>query len=115
VEKKYGVACGAWQIVDSSYTTPIQCLQLLHKTRDSFPNLAIALRIMLMMPITTAKAERSFSKLKIIKNYMRTTMGQERLSNLALLSIESELRENMDFSDLINSFAELKARKIDFV
>jgi hypothetical protein len=41
-------------------------------------------------------------------------MGQERLSNLALLSIESELCENLDFSDLINSFAGLKVRKIYF-
>jgi hypothetical protein len=59
------------QIVDSSYTTPIQCLQLLHKTRDSFSNSAIALRIMLAMPVTTATAERSFSKLKIIKKIDR--------------------------------------------
>jgi hypothetical protein len=72
-------------IADSSYTTPIQCLHLLHKIRDSFPNLAIALRILLTMPITTAMAEKIFSKLRIIKkNNMRTTMGQERLSNLAL-------------------------------
>jgi hypothetical protein len=91
------------QIVDLSYTTPIQCLRLLYKTRDSFPNLAIALRIMLTMPITTAMAEISFSKLKIIKNYMRTTIDQERLSNLTLLSIERELCESLDFSDLINS------------
>jgi hypothetical protein len=70
---------------------------------------------MLTMPITAATTERSFSKLKIVKNYMKTTMGQERLSNLALLPTESELCENMDFSDLINSFAELKVRKIDFV
>jgi hypothetical protein len=69
-----------------------------------------------MMPITTATAERSFSNLKIIKkNYMWTTMGQERLSNLALLLTESELCENLDLSDLINSLAELKARKTDFV
>jgi hypothetical protein len=46
---------------------------------------------------------------------MRTMMGQEKLSNLALLSTESELCENLDFNNLINSFAELKARKIDFV
>jgi hypothetical protein len=87
----------------------------MQKTRDPFPNLAITLRIMLTMPITTATAEGSFSKLKIRKNCMRTTMGQERLSKLALLSIESELCENLDFSDLINSLAELKARKIHLV
>jgi hypothetical protein len=65
------------------------------------------------MPITTATAERSFSKLKIIKNYMRTKLGQERLSNLEFLSIERDLCGNLDFSGLINSFAGFKARKID--
>jgi hypothetical protein len=45
---------------------------------------------------------------------MRTTIGQERLSNLALLSIESELRENLDFSDLINSLS-WRQKKVDFV
>lgn len=102
-------------IIDSSYNTPLQCLQLLTKIRDSFPNLTVTLRILLTMPVTTATAERSFSKLKIIKNYMRTTMTQERLSNLALLSIESDLCEQLDYSDLINSFSEIKARKINFV
>jgi hypothetical protein len=67
------------------------------------------------MPNTTATAERSFSKLKNIKNYMRTTMVKEILSNMAFLSTESELCENVDFSDLINYFAELTVRKIDFI
>jgi hypothetical protein len=39
-------------------------------------------------------------------------MSQERLSNLALLSIESGLCENLDFIDLIISFADLKAREL---
>jgi Ran GTPase-activating protein (RanGAP) involved in mRNA processing and transport len=55
------------------------------------------------------------SRLKITKNCMRTTMGQERLPNLAMLSIESKLCENLYFSDLINSFTEPNVRKIDFV
>jgi hypothetical protein len=53
------------QRVDSSYTTPIQCLQLLHKTADSLPNLAIALRIMLTMLITTVTAEIIFKIKKL--------------------------------------------------
>ena len=51
------------------------------------PNIAIALRILLTLPITVASGERSFSKLKIIKNYLRSTMTQERLSGLATLAI----------------------------
>ena len=67
------------------------------------------------MSVTTASAERSVSKLQIIKNYMRTTMTQERLSNSALISNESDLCEQLDYNSLINSFAEIKARKINFV
>jgi hypothetical protein len=70
---------------------------------------------MLTMLITTASAESIFSKLKIIKNYLRTTMVQERLSDLAIISIENEICENLDYGDLIATFSEAKARKINFV
>ena len=38
----------------------------------------------------TASAERSFSKLKLIKSYLRFIMSQERLSRLIILSIEKK-------------------------
>ncbi|KAK4707971.1 hypothetical protein R3W88_028896 [Solanum pinnatisectum] len=83
------------------------------KRLDSFPNAYIAYRIMLTIPVTVASAERSFSKLKIIKSYLRSTMSQERLSGLAILSIEKELLEEIDYTKIINNFASQKARKID--
>lgn len=79
-----------------------------------FPNLAIAIRIFLTLPVTVASGERSFSKLKIIKNYLRSTMGQERLSDLAIISIEKEISEDIDVSDIISEFALKKARKAKF-
>jgi len=45
---------------------------------------------MLTIPISIASAERSFSKLKLIKSYLRSTMSQQRLKGLALLSIEKD-------------------------
>ena len=42
-------------------------------------------------------------------------MGQERLSSLSLLSIESDLVRDMDFDDVINSFAARKAKKGEFL
>ena len=60
------------------------------KRLDSFPNAYIAYRILLTIPITVAYAKRSFSKLKLIKSYLRSTMLQERLSGLAILSIEKK-------------------------
>ncbi|KAK4874583.1 hypothetical protein RN001_013943 [Aquatica leii] len=47
---------------------------------DFFPNAGIIFRILLTMPVSVATTERSFSKLKIIKNYLRSTMGQNRLT-----------------------------------
>ena len=45
---------------------------------------------------------------------MRSTMTQERLTDLAVLSIESELARAVDFKDIINDFANMKARKVLF-
>ena len=63
---------------------------------------------------TKKYAEISFSKLKLIKSYLRSTMSQERLSGLAILSIEKEMLEKLEYKILINQFASQKARKIDF-
>jgi hypothetical protein len=44
---------------------------------------------------------------------MWSTMTQERLSSLAILHIENGVAQNLDFYDIISSFAEIKARKIN--
>jgi hypothetical protein len=95
-------------------STPMDLLQLIHKysLTDAYPNTAIALRIFLTIPVTVASCERSFSKLKLIKNYLRSTMGQERLSSLAIVSIENEVANSINYDNVINQFATAKARKV---
>ena len=56
----------------------------------SMPELVTACVFFMTLPVTAATAERSFSKLKIIKTYLRSTMSQERLDGLAIISIEHE-------------------------
>jgi len=80
----------------------------------SFPNICIALRILLRMPVTVASAERSFSKLKLMKNYLRSTMSQLRLSGLAVISIEYDEVNQLDLNKIIQDFVTVKARKIAF-
>ncbi|GBM08546.1 hypothetical protein AVEN_69765-1 [Araneus ventricosus] len=46
------------------------------------------LLIIVTIPITTAEAERCFSSLKRVKTFLRGTMRDDRLSALAMLSIE---------------------------
>ena len=79
-----------------------------------FPNVYVALRILLTLPITVASAERSFSKLKLIKTYLRSTMSQDRLVDLATISIESTIAEELDMTEIMQEFASAKARKAYF-
>ena len=93
--------------------TPIDILNYI-KRLDSFPNTCIAYRILLTLPVTIASIERSFSKLKLIKSYLRSTMSQERLSGLAILSIKKKMLEELEYKILISQFASQEVRKIDF-
>lgn len=81
------------------------------KLHATFPNMEIAMRIFLCMMVTNCTGERSFSKLKLIKNDLRSGMKQERLNYLSVMSIESDILELIDFSEIIRDFSEQKTRK----
>jgi hypothetical protein len=95
---------------------PLDALKYLSKFSlfDVFPNLWVALRILLSLPVSVASGERSFSRLKLIKNDLRSTMGQSRLNELGLLSVENDVARRIDFTDVISSFANEESRKIFF-
>lgn len=81
---------------------------------SSYIDVCTALLMFLTIPVTTTKAERSFSKLKLIKNYFRNTMAQEILSSLSLLSIENQRARRIDFNTVIDKFTSMKSRKNSF-
>jgi hypothetical protein len=81
------------------------------QVQGSFPNVEIVLRMYLVLMISNCTAERSFSKMKLIKNRLRTSTCSERLSHLALMSIESDILREINFEDLVTTFAQIKARK----
>jgi hypothetical protein len=64
---------------------------------------------MLTVPVTVASAERSFSRLKIIKNYLKTTGWTGPFFH------REEVASSIDYSDLMSEFAARKSRKVDFV
>ena len=74
----------------------------------------MAIQLLLTIAVSIASSEPSLSKLKLIMSHLRASMGQDRLSGLALLSIERAETEDTDFDVLIEDFAAGRARKARF-
>ena len=64
------------------------------------------------MPVSVASAERSFSSLRRLKTWMRSSMGEDRLTGLALLNVHKDIKIKAE--DIIERFASGK-RNINFV
>jgi hypothetical protein len=79
---------------------------------DCYPNVSIVYRILFTMLVTVASAERNFSKLKLLKNYLRSTMTQDRLNGLAILCIEKKLLDEIDLYGIIEEFVSQNVRRI---
>jgi hypothetical protein len=86
-------------------------LLLSHNLQTSFPDVVTAYMLILTLPTTVATAERSFLKLKIIKNYLRSTCGQSRLSALATLFIERARANYLNRAKIVSEFTFAKSRK----
>ena len=76
-----------------------------------FHNVEAILRLLLSFMATNYSGERSFSRLKSIKNKLGSTMSQERLSALSILCTESDKLKQINFDELLHDFALTKARK----
>lgn len=59
------------------------------------------------MPVSSTSPERTFSKLKILKNRLRTTISQDRLEDLTITKCESDVQINNE--DVTNIFASLSS------
>ena len=80
------------------------------KSVDSlaFPDIHLALKLLGTLPIATCECERSFSSLRIVKNWGRSTMTNARLNGLALLFTHREI--DLDVSEIIDLFAQENRR-----
>jgi len=61
-------------------------------------------KIMLVMPATNALSERSFSALRRLKTYLRSTTANSRLNNMLTLHIRKDENDNLDLCNVANQF-----------
>ena len=101
-----------WQAVPESYR-PITCASTI-KECDSvmFPNVFKLLKIACTLCITSCECERSASVIRRLDNFMRHSMGQERLTSLALMHIHYNME--VDLGEAVNIFSDLHPRKLGF-
>jgi hypothetical protein len=69
------------------------------------------IQLVLVMPATNATSERSFSALRRVKSYLRSTMLQERLNYLMLLHVHKEYTDVIDLKHILNEFVSIKAQR----
>ncbi|XP_065917551.1 zinc finger MYM-type protein 1-like [Dysidea avara] len=98
---------------EKDLTSISDVLKEIYPLKVAFPTLVKLLQISLTIVVSTAECERSFSCLKRTKSFLRSTMSEERLNNLATLSIERDLSAIISMDEVIQKFAgKDKNRKI---
>ena len=99
-----------WRQTDLSKRpkTVVEALQSANEF-GTYPSIQTLLHIFATLPVTTSTTERSFSALKYIKkNYLRSTMNENRLNGLAHLYINRDIE--LDYADVIDEFSKTNRR-----
>ena len=113
IKRRYAYECAVLPWCCAGTWNAKQFLEFIAKWSffETLPNLTVIFRLFLTICVSVASCERNFSKLKLIKMSLRSTMSDERLSNMSILSIEKERVKNINFTTVINNFAEAKCRR----
>ena len=61
-------------------------------------------RLIIVMPASNAVSERSFSAMRRLKTYLRSTMRQSRLNHLLLLNLNQEKVDQLDIDAVGDEF-----------
>jgi hypothetical protein len=89
----------------TGFTKPLRVLQQL----SGFASLRELYIILLSLPVTSCSAERTMSKVRIVKNRLRTTMLDDCFSALVVLASERDILQSLTAEAITDSLAVLSA------
>ena len=72
---------------------------------------ALLLKLILVMPATNAVSERSFSAMRRLKYYLRSNIGKDRLNHMMLLHVHKTRTDSLNMIQIANSFAASEHRQ----
>lgn len=94
--------CGSGKI--SNITTVCESLNALGLASKLFSQICKLLKLFLLLPVTSATAERSFSAMRRLRNYLRKTMTTQRLNSCAILHVHYSLSGDIDMANCLREF-----------
>jgi len=78
--------------------------------KSVFPNLYKMLHFALSIPTSSASCEKTFSAMRRINTYIRSTMLPNRFSKLSIIAIERDLSNVLNKEDILKKFANTERR-----
>ena len=100
-----------WKMKNNNcYAKQIQSLQqaVSHCNEEFYPNISTILQLLLTLPVGSCACERSFSPLRRLKHWSRTSMANARLNGLALAYIQMNKPTEIDSSSVLKFCSVLK-------
>ena len=76
--------------------------------RTLYSEVITLVKLILVMPASNATSERSFSALRRVKTYLRSTMTQARLNHLMVLHVHRSRLDNLDLCHIGNEFIDMR-------
>lgn len=83
----------------------VQLCGMCQEVRALFTEVEQLLRLLLLCPASSCTAERSFSALRRLKNWLRNNMTQNRLNALAVCNVHRDIVDDLDLSSIAEDFA----------
>ena len=104
-------------LISEKVDCPEKCYKYLCSMNDTFADCLLYFKLVLTIPVASASSERSFSSLKRIKSFLRTTMLESRTSNLSLISINRDLSNKLRDNPMlvVDEFGKSTNRRVSFI
>lgn len=81
--------------------------------RNSVNEVTSLIKLLMVAPATNAESERIFSTMKLIKSYLRSTMGQHRFKSLMTLRIYHDRLDELNMMAIYNDFVKQSTRRLN--
>ena len=98
----------------TSIRTVIDLMNSNTLTKSLLSQVDTLLRIYLTIPLSTSTAERAFSTLRRLKNYLRSTMTQERLNHAIILHTHKGMTDEIDLKQIATDFVNKNERRRNY-